>query len=172
MRICWLSVIGRFHDLVVKQPSVIALFLCGAGYAVVCIFRARKRTEGARNARGPEDPRGLDASRHRGLSSRVVPQVRQIPRRPARGVCRFVPHSPRWTYRFRQPPFRVGHLSTAFSQTSARAFLTMPDGRRQWADWPAALRARTMRLGPPEGSAASPTLPSSGHRSPPRVWRR
>jgi len=86
-----------------KPPSQrsAALFLRGAGYAVVFgkIRIARKRTEGARDARGPMGPTGLDASRHRGLSKSFVPafhagsrnwqgnpQVRQNPGRPARGV--------------------------------------------------------------------------------------
>ena len=47
---------------------------------------------------GPDGPAGLDASRHRGLSKLIVPQVRQFPWRPARGVYRFTPHRPRWTY--------------------------------------------------------------------------
>jgi hypothetical protein len=42
-------------------------------------------------------PAGPGASRHRGLPKSVVPQVRQNPRRPARGVYRLAPHRPRWT---------------------------------------------------------------------------
>ena len=63
------------------------------------IRHTRKRTEGARDARGPErtpfalkaqssmlGPTDLDASRHRGLSKSELPQVRQTRWRPARGV--------------------------------------------------------------------------------------
>ena len=92
-----------------RQASAIALFLCGAGYAVVLekIRIARKRTEGARDARGPKGPTGLDASRHRGLSKSLclalrsgssdrqgVPQVRQtqgVPRAVFLGLFRIVP---------------------------------------------------------------------------------
>src|SRR4029078_726550 len=43
-------------------------------------------TEGARDARGPKGPTGLDASRHRGLSKRLfVPQVRQTQGVPPAG---------------------------------------------------------------------------------------
>jgi hypothetical protein len=57
----------------------------------------RMRTEGARDAKGRNGPAGLDASRHRGVSKSELPQVRQNPRRPARGVLRFAPQRPRWT---------------------------------------------------------------------------
>src|SRR5262245_40709584 len=40
----------------------------GAPSSLGKIRIARKRTEGARDARGPKGPTGLDASRHRGLS--------------------------------------------------------------------------------------------------------
>jgi hypothetical protein len=93
-----------------------APILCGAGYAVVCLLPPpSESTEGARDAKGPEGPAGLDASRHRGLSKPVVPQVRQVRWRPARGVYRFAPHGPRWTDLSGVLPYRRGHLSTAVS---------------------------------------------------------
>ena len=58
-------------------------------------------------------PTGLDASRHRGLSSPYSPQVRQIPRRPARGVYRSAPQRPRWTSISGATPFGMRRLTTA-----------------------------------------------------------
>ena len=53
-----------------------------------------RRTEGARDAKGPGGPTGLDASRHRGLSKSVLPQVRLtqgVPRAVFIGLLHAVP---------------------------------------------------------------------------------
>ena len=57
---------------------------------------ALERTEGARDAKGPDGPADLDASRHRGLSKSDSAASPPNPRRPAHGVFRFAPRNPRW----------------------------------------------------------------------------
>jgi hypothetical protein len=83
-----------------SQRSAARIFEQAPGSpAVERNFRRPKREPRARGTRkGPDGPAGLDASRHRGLSKsflpafhsfelrRGKPQVRQIRRRPARGV--------------------------------------------------------------------------------------
>src|SRR5690348_13379618 len=80
-----------------------------------------RNTEGARDAKGPVGPTGLDASQHRGML-KFVPAFRQVRRKSAKtqGVpravfLRFAPLRPRWTYRFRPPSLcrDTGDLSTA-----------------------------------------------------------
>ncbi len=76
-----------------------------------------RRTEGARDARGPKGPAGLDASRHRGLSKSLclafrsgssdrqsVPQVRQTQGVPRAVFNRLAPHRPRWSHFSRVMP--------------------------------------------------------------------
>jgi len=81
-----------------KQTSAIAPVLCGAGYAVSCLLphRSRKTYQGRAGRQGSNrthGPRHLAISRlvEAGPSSPFrattgKPQVRQVPRRPARGV--------------------------------------------------------------------------------------
>ena len=89
---------------------------------------APKRNEGARDARGPDGPTGLDASRHRGWSSsfecRKSAKSQGVPRAVFR---RFAPHRPRWTYLQGNRPRGAGfHLSTAVGSNDRPARLTMP----------------------------------------------
>ena len=60
-----------------QAPSPV-FFVEAPSRPVVLVSCRPLPTEGARDARGPKGPTGLDASRHRGLSKRLlVPQVRQ-----------------------------------------------------------------------------------------------
>src|SRR5207248_8188963 len=79
---------ARLSYSLVKQPTLRRPDFWGAGTACSLVSRPpRKENRGRAGRLGPDGPTGLDASRHRGLSkSLLVPQVRQIPRRPARGV--------------------------------------------------------------------------------------
>ena len=144
---------------------------------------APQRTEGARDAKGPDGPADLDASRHRGLSKSGGPPspfratARQAasppnPRRPARGVFRFAPHRPRWTSHFRHPALLTERLSTATGPNGAQHIwpCRLPPSvgpsdarmaRRDEAAWTAGTSRRI-----------SDAKEFPGHRSPPRVWRR
>lgn len=101
-------------------------------------------TEGARDARGPKGPAGLDASRHRGLSKSLcltfrsgssdrqsVPQVRQTQGVPRAVFIGLLPSIPRWSLLIRvcplgrhrdmsteRDPDRAGPLLTEASQTT------------------------------------------------------
>ena len=138
--------------------------------------RPEKKPRARGTPRGPRDPRAstprdIEACR----SPLLVPQVRQIPRRPARGVYRLAPRRPRWSYRSSRSPenLTVGHLTTVEAQTVGRRVSDNCTGLSAVRGLGAAAgHARTMRLGPP---GAAPHLRCNvfpGHRSPPRVWRR
>ncbi len=101
-------------------------------------------TEGARDARGPIGPAGLDASRHRGLSKSLcltfrsgssdqqsVPQVRQTQGVPRAVFIGLLPSKPRWSLLIRvcplglhrdmsteRDPDRAGPLLTGAGQTT------------------------------------------------------
>ena len=109
-------------------------------------------------------PTGLDASRHRGLSKLIVPQVRRSLGVP-RAVFEVCSASPPVDGPFQASPIAVGCLSTAVDPKRCPALLTMPATARQWGPATRGQRAGTMRLGPPGGEfdAASPTPP---HRPP------
>jgi hypothetical protein len=159
------------------QASAIAPILCGAGYAVSCLLcrscriAPGKRTEGARDAKGPIGPTGLDTSRHRGLSkpnNRKSAKSQGVPRAV---FNRFAPQCPRWwVVRHVQPHFR-GHDSPPFQprhsagvfRSDAQAYrpsegLGSRHAARTTAAWTA---GRSHRI-----SDAS-VVP--GHRSPPRI---
>jgi hypothetical protein len=106
-----------------------------------------RRTEGARDARGPGGPTG---SRHRGLSKSDSAASPPFPRRPARGVYWFAPRCPRWS--------SVRHA------TPSRGRNTPPLGPGNSADDALTGSLAYRPLGP--------AAPHSGQRSPPRVWRR
>ena len=76
-----------------------------------------KETEGARDAKGPDGPTGLDASRHRGLSKSDIAASPPSPKASRARCLRFAPRSrPRWTYLSGNPPLPCGLsgcLSTA-----------------------------------------------------------
>jgi hypothetical protein len=69
----------------------------GKPYSISFPRGPETKCEGARDAKGPEGPTDLDASRHRGLSKSDRAASPPDPRRPARGVSRLAPHRPRWT---------------------------------------------------------------------------
>ncbi len=181
----------RIHFSNSTGHSSAALFLCGAGYAVVLERSASpgKRTEGARDARGPKGPAGLDASRHRGLSKscvlrllalvrakrQSVPQVRQTQGVPRAVFNRLAPHRPRWSHFSRVMPVGAApRLPTDEAMALGRRPLTGRPGLPAVRD----LGAQTRRAGldaawtagPPHRISDARSCP--GHRSPPRVWRR
>ena len=131
------------------------------------------RTDGARDARGPKGPTGLDASRHRGLSSsfvgrRQVRQTQGVPRAvfeacsapsPVVAVQSRIPMNP-----YVLPTVEAGH--------SAGVTLTGPPAYRP-SEASACGSARRVTRGWTAGQAPHlRRLPFPGHRSPPRVWRR
>ncbi len=165
--------------------------LVGPGQALVAfrVRRSRIRTEGARDAVGSGRtevhasvrklkvlrPTGLDASRHRGLSKLIVPQVRQSLGVPRAVFGRFAPHRPRWTYLSGDPasPFELaGRLSTAVgpgrrcgpvtgcNATPSRGPVDARLARRDEAAWTA---------GSGKLSAASPTPPNRPPLPAPRL---
>ena len=102
--------------------------LAGAGCACsqLPFPRLSTRSEGARDARGPNGPTDLDASQHRGMLKSGPPSRRfgaptgirkSAQPKASRARCfRFAPCRPRWTSHFRQPasPLELeGCLSTA-----------------------------------------------------------
>ncbi len=120
-------------------------------------------------------PTGLDASRHRGLSKLIVPQVRQSLGVPRAVFVRFAPHRPRWTYLSGDPasPFELaGRLSTAVgpgrrcgpvtgcNATPSRGPVDARLARRDGAAWTA---------GSGKLSAASPTPPNRPPLPAPRL---
>ena len=128
----------------------------------------RKRTEGARDAKGPGalkftqvaqtkmlGPAGLDASRHRGLSKSGSAASPPNPRRPARGVCEvcsaLAPGGLTFSGNPAFPYGLSGRLSTALGPGRTRRPVTgrrCPPSRGPVArGW----RAGTTRLGPPGG---------------------
>ena len=118
-----------FAEATARQASS-PVFFVGPGQAVVQNLHSHPApiNEGARNAGAPTAPQPrvmceLD-------SHELITTVLPVPRRPARGVYRFAPRSPRWTYRFRRPVLRQARLSTAMRTD---------------------LCAGTSRLGPPMG---------------------
>jgi len=115
-----------------------------------------ERTEGAQDARGPDGPTGLDASRHRGCRSPLVPQVRQFPGVPRAVFVRFAPHRPRWTYHFRQTGLTAGPPIHRSRPKRCPALLTVPAAIVSGATRPAASRPGRLRLGPPGPRIASP----------------
>ena len=128
----------------------------------------RIKTEGARDARGPRGPADLDASRHRGLSKSVKPQVRQtqgVPRAVFIGLLREVPGS------------RALTCSTATSTDEDQALGQRTSDKSSAVPAVRALDAPSrapglLRLGPPGRLAASPAKRHSpGHRSPFRICR-
>jgi hypothetical protein len=169
-----------------KRASVIARIVWKAPGAPAFQFRrSRKSTEGARDAKGPNGPTGLDASRHRGLSkscpsSRLrattgKPQVRQVPRRPARGVFRFAPRRSSVVDPFvtLQPRRGAVTLHRFGPGNSASVLLTRPPAYRPSEGLGARLtRQDTCGLDRRAGHRISDASVFPGHRSPPRVWRR
>ena len=153
-----------------SSHSVSAFALAGFG---ATSRRSRIKTEGARDAVGSTGPTGLDASRHRGLSKSCSAASPPVPWRPARGVYRFAPHRPRWTYPFRPPPLRQDTYPPLIGPKRCPALLTVPAAAASGARVTRGRRAGTMRLGPPDQGKPAPHLrrPRTGHRSPPRVWR-
>jgi hypothetical protein len=132
-----------------------------------------RRTEGARDARGPGGPTGLDASRHRGLSKSDSAASPPFPRRPARGVYRFAPRRPRWSSVRHATPSRGRNTPPLGPGNSAGDALTGSPAYRP--SGPAACGwARQDRRGLDRRGVMAPHLrrPHPGHRSPPRVWRR
>ena len=120
-------------------------------------------TDGAQDARGPKGPTGLDASRHRGLSKRLlVPQVRQtqsVPRAvfeacsaPSPGGRPFVTQSEEPVRD--SPPLNPGHST---------------GGHADWTTGLPAVRGlgvRDRHAGIMRGTgAASPTPAVPGHRT-------
>ena len=77
---------GMLKELKAKSQAPSPLFFAAPGRRRLSPAAALERTEGARDAKGPDGPAGLDASRHRGLSKPALPQVHQVRWRPARGV--------------------------------------------------------------------------------------
>jgi len=81
---------------------------------------------------------------------------------------RFAPQRPRWTDRFRQPPFLSGdRLSTASGPDGRPALLTVLAARHQWGQVTRGLAGRDAAAWTAEGSAASPTpalLPATAPR--------
>ena len=129
----------------------------GSGRTQVYASRANK------NAR-THGPRRLATSRLVEADRAASPPV---PRRPARGVCRFAPHRPRWTYLSgdRASPLELaGRLSTAVgpgrrcvSVTAAHGAITGPVDARKGAPGRCGLDRR----------AASPHLQRSVISRPP-----
>jgi hypothetical protein len=123
-----------------RRTRAIARILCGPGQAVFPFLPRRpESTAGARDAVGSGcthvyavcanrvlGPTGLDASRHRGVSKLIVPQVRQSLGVPRAVFVRFAPQRPRWSDRFRPPPRRLGGLTTALDPNDCRALPTVP----------------------------------------------
>jgi hypothetical protein len=152
--------------------------LVGAGCALASPVAAtlKARTEGARDAAGPRGPTGLDASRHRGLSKLIVPQVRRSLGVPRAVFLRFAPHRPRWTYLSGTVPL-LANWQAAYPPLSGpgrrcgpvtgckRDAITGPRGarsaRRDHAAWTAGWGI----------SRRISDAPEPGHRVPPRVWR-
>ena len=148
--------------------------------SAVEIRHTSKRTEGARDARGPErrqacasaqtkllGPTDLDASRHRGLSKSELPQVRQTADGVPRAVfLRFAPRSPRQSV-VHDLPFENQALGRHSPDRRIRP--TGHQGPRRNVDAPG-----LSRLGPlgPRCRISDTRDQSPGHRSPPRVWRR
>ena len=93
---------------------------------------------------------------------------------PRAVFVRFAPHRPRWTDRFRQPPFLPGdRLSTATGPDGRPALLTVPDARHQWGPVTRGLAGRDECGLDRRGKRhISDACLAPGHRSPPRVWRR
>jgi hypothetical protein len=127
----------------------------------------RERTEGARDARGPEGPTGLDASRHRGCRSPLVPQVRQFPGVPRAVFVRFAPHRPRWTDHFRQTGLSVGQPIHRSRPKRCPALLTVLGCRRQWGHVTCGKQARTIAAwtaGPAHRISDAQTFPATAPR--------
>jgi hypothetical protein len=132
-----------------------------------------KSTEGARDAKGPGGPTGLDASRHRGLSKSDSAASPPFPRRPARGVYRFAPRRPRWSSVRHATPSQGRNTPPLGPGNSAGDALTGSPAYRPSE----ALGVRLgtpgpARLGPPGLAPHLRCKSFPGHRSPPRVWRR
>ena len=147
---------------------------------------ARKSTEGARDTKGPGrtqacavcankalGPTDLDASQHRGMLKSVKPQVRQVPRRPARGVLRSAPHRPWWTLLSGPPAFAAkafpplrAPIIAGCPVTGAGNTITVAQRRAVGTPGRCGLNRRE---GKPRRISDAPF---PGHRSPPRVWRR
>ena len=109
------------------------------------------KSEGARDAKGPDGPAGLDASRHRGLSKSVLPQVRQsdgVPRAVFLGLLRSAPGGRTFqatllSFRIVRPPIhRSGPGRAGKPVTGCRP-------RHHGARWRAAGAPGRLRLEPP-----------------------
>ena len=196
-RVRWLSLaprndrINTIHFSSSPGHSSAALFLCGAGYAVVLERDriARKKNRGRAGRQGSKwtrGPRRLATSRLVEVlcaspaalvraKRQSVPQVRQTQGVPRAVFNRLAPHRPRWSHFSRVMPVGAApRLPTDEAMALGRRPLTGRPGLPAVRD----LGAQTRRAGldaawtagPPHRISDARSCP--GHRSPPRVWRR
>jgi hypothetical protein len=136
---------------------------------------ASKSTEGARDARVQTDPRTSTPRSIEAAEVRITASP-PFPWRPARGVCEVCSASPPGGRPF--VAFKPNDWAATLHRLRTRHTGPAASDRRPGPSAVRALGVRLgtpgpMRLGPPAGviGAASPT-PPTGHRFPPRVWRR
>ena len=117
----------------ISQRSAARIFEQAPGPpAVLLAARPSKKTEGARDARGPDGPTGLDASRHRGLSKsfkcRKSAKSQGVPRAV---FLRLASRRPRWADHFYPPLRALGALTPPVPSDrlpGSRAFATWTAG--------------------------------------------
>ena len=117
----------------ISQRSAARIFGQAPGPpAVFFAARPSKKTEGARDARGPDGPTGLDASRHRGLSKsfkcRKSAKSQGVPRAV---FLRLASRRPRWADHFYPPLRALGALTPPVPSDrlpGSRAFATWTAG--------------------------------------------
>ena len=165
-----------------QAPSPV-FFIEAPGRPVFSVsLAARPITEGARDARGPSGPTGLDASRHRGLSKSFVPAARTGLRDAARPSAS--PPKPKASRaRCLVGLLREGPRGRPFTRLSATTVEDQALGRRPSDGDPGTGHQGPRRIARSAGSFAAWTAGPSqgasplqghppGHRLPPRVWRR
>ena len=163
--------LGHWPSMHWPRHASSPVFLKGPGQAVAwekCASLGKERGRAERRVLiGPTD---LDASRHRGLSKSLVPQVRQVagvPRAMFVGLLRVVPGG-----RPVRPHTRLEALKTLhpWARQLGRRSSDRTQRRtgRQRAHTCGSTPGAT-RLGPPEGCLRRISNAPSSHRTPPNV---